>query len=116
MKYGEEGLEGCAFPTYLPEEMGVREGYFDAGISRREHAALTIRVPDSGDERIDAMIRQANRRDAAVAAMQGALANASNKEWEEKAETIHELAEAVAVSSVLFADALIAKLEESRNG
>lgn len=80
--------------------------------SAREHAAIALRIPNSGDEQLDAMIRQANRRDAAVAAMQGFLANASNKEWEEQAQTIQELADAMSFAAVLFADALLARLEE----
>lgn len=35
MKVGND----CAFPAYLHEEMGVREGYFDAGMSKREYFA-----------------------------------------------------------------------------
>lgn len=110
MKYGEYGIDGCAFPALLPEEMGVREGYFNAGMTKREHAAITMRVPNSGDEHIDAMIRQANRRDAAVAAMQGQLAAQGPEvgEWFESA--FPELARV----SVALADALLARLEESK--
>ena len=35
MKVGND----CAFPSYMHEEMGVREGYFDAGMSKREYFA-----------------------------------------------------------------------------
>lgn len=104
MKYGEHGLDGCAFPALLPEEMGVREGYFDAGMTKREHAAITLRIPKSGDEQLDAMIRQANRRDAAVAAMQGLLAKGDFRY------------DAIVSDSVDIADALLAKLEEPSNG
>lgn len=45
------------------------------GMTIRERAAIELRVPDSGDALIDNMIRNANRRDAAMAAMQGMLAN-----------------------------------------
>lgn len=44
-------------------------------LNKREHAAILLRVPKSGDDEIDAMIREANRRDAAVAAMQGLLSD-----------------------------------------
>jgi hypothetical protein len=50
------------------------------------------------------------REYAAVAAMQGLLANPSVQSWDEKAETPHELAEACAVQSVMMADALIEEL------
>lgn len=102
MQYGKFGLANCAFPALLPEEMGVREGYFDAGMTKREHAAITLRVPNSGDEQLDAMIRQANRRDAAVAAMQGLLTAGHGEEVE------------IACDAVRYADALLARLEESK--
>lgn len=108
MKYSEPGLDGCAFPALLPEEMGVREGYFDAGMTKREHAAITLRVPNSGDEELDAMIRQANRRDAAVAAMQGLMPKYI-KCWTEGYDD-----EYFAMDCVRIADALIARLEEKQ--
>lgn len=111
MKYGEEGLDGCVFPAYLPEEMGVREGYFDAGMTKREHAAISLRIPNSGDEQLDAMLRQANRRDAAVAAMQGICAAYQNRCVIDKND-----AEAWAEEAIFIADALITKLEESNDG
>jgi len=73
------------------------------GMTLREHAAITLRVPNSGDDQLDAMIRQANRRDAAVAAMQGMSMNASIDD-----------ATALAECAVAFADALLARLEESK--
>jgi hypothetical protein len=86
--------------------MGIREGYFDAGMTKREHAAITLRAPNSGDEQLDAMIRQSNRRDAAVAAMQGLLGSPDYP---------HGF-EALADDAVRQADALLARLEESNNG
>ena len=107
MKYGEQGLDGCAFPALLPEEMGIREGYFDAGMTKREHAAISLRIPNSGDEQLDAMIRQANRRDAAVAAMQGICAS-----YQHRVLYNDNDADRWAEESVHIADALIARLEE----
>lgn len=109
MKYGEQGLDGCAFPALLPEEMGIREGYFDAGMTKREHATLTLRIPNSGDEQLDAMIRQANRRDAAVAAMQGLIPRYKGNGSFDDAGAEH-----LAEQCVLLSDALIAKLEEGK--
>lgn len=43
-----------------------------SGMNLREYAAIHLGVPDSGDAELDAMIRKANRRDFAKAAM-GAL-------------------------------------------
>lgn len=72
------------------------------GMTVREHAAITLRVPDSGDEQLDAMIRQANRREAAVAAMQGLLTAGHGEEVE------------IACDAVRYADALLARLEEKQ--
>jgi hypothetical protein len=115
MKY--DTTNECAFPCHQPEEMGIREGYFSGGMSLRQFAAIQLRVPDSGDEQIDAMIRKANRRDFAGQAMAGLLANPSVQSlvawecaWDEKAETPRELAEACALQSVIMADALIEEL------
>ncbi len=41
------------------------------GFTKREHAAIALRVPESGDPDLDAMIRTAQRRDLAAMAMQG---------------------------------------------
>ena len=40
-----------------------------AGISAREHAAIHLRVPMSGNAWLDAMITEARRWDAAIAAL-----------------------------------------------
>lgn len=43
------------------------------GMSKRFYAAIKLRVPVSGEDWLDNMIIYANRRDAALAAMQGLL-------------------------------------------
>lgn len=73
------------------------------GISVREHAAITLRVPNSGDDQLDAMIRQANRRDAAVAAMQGMIIRGEDD------------GPYAADCAIRYADALLARMEESNN-
>lgn len=54
---------------YTCDASGALAGTFvkSAGLTKREYAAIHLRVPDSGDEVIDAMIRKAQRRDVAVA-------------------------------------------------
>jgi len=69
------------------------------GLTAREHAAITLRVPDSGQEWLDDMIREARRWDAAQAAMQGILASPDGGE-----NTPESLARcAVADTDALFA-------------
>lgn len=48
-------------------------GWFAAGLTASEHAAIHLRVPMSGNPWLDAMITEARRWDAAQAAMQGAI-------------------------------------------
>lgn len=48
------------------------------GFSKREYAAIQLRVPDSGVEWLDDMIRRANRREIANRVMQGILVDPQN--------------------------------------
>ena len=48
------------------------------GFSKREYAAIKLRVPDSGKEWLDDMIRRANRREIANRVMQGVLVDPQN--------------------------------------
>lgn len=45
------------------------------GLSAREYAAIKLRVPDSGTEWLDAMIRKSLRDDFAAKAVQGMLSD-----------------------------------------
>ncbi|HET6890493.1 MAG TPA: hypothetical protein VFH31_05275 [Pyrinomonadaceae bacterium] len=51
------------------------------GLTLRQHAAIAMRVPMSGDPELDAMIREARRLDMATAAMQGPGTASDNAEW-----------------------------------
>lgn len=55
-----------AFP--VSEEAVIRNLM---GLSAREYAAIKLRVPDSGTEWLDAMIRKSLRDELAAKAMQG---------------------------------------------
>lgn len=72
------------------------------GLTIREHAAISLRVPDSGDPELDAMIRKARRWDMATAAMQGFAANPSCSANGERHAT----------EAVQWADALLASLDQ----
>lgn len=71
---------GPAFPV-----MGKRwhpDGGFHevqhGGMTLRQYAAIHLRVPNSGDDWLDDMIREAQRNDFAAKAMQGVLSNSDN--------------------------------------
>ena len=49
-------------------------GRLESGMSVRQYAAIKLRVPDSGDDWLDDMIRSSLRDELAAKAMQGMLA------------------------------------------
>ena len=80
--------------------------YNEVGLTKRELAAIELRVPMSGDDQIDAMIRVANRRDAAAMAMQGLCTHVAPN------YTTGECNAAIVDRAVVLADALIAELNK----
>jgi hypothetical protein len=65
---------GPAFPMgYHPE--GNNADHF--GMTLRQYAAIRLRVPDSGTDWLDDMIRKSNRDYFAAAALQGNLSSQS---------------------------------------
>lgn len=59
-------IEKSAFPgdDFFDDDKQV--GWPNRGLSKREYAAIHLRVPDSGDPQIDAMITKALKRDLAM--------------------------------------------------
>jgi hypothetical protein len=77
------------------------------GLTKREHACIALRVPETGDAELDALIRTAQRRDVAAMAMQGMMLYRTEYG---QAPSEDELAR----WSVSQADALLAALDASR--
>lgn len=73
----------------------------DPGLTKREYAALLLRVPDSGDPEIDKMIRRARRMDIATMLYAYHSPNDSGWAWRSAEELLDEDAKS--------ADALIAE-------
>ncbi len=82
-------------PVYTTEE----------GITIRQHASLTLRVPMSGDPELDAMIREARRLDMATAALQALIAATENGDLSH----IHG-----ATDAIRYADALLAASDSKK--
>lgn len=103
-------LEGAYFPSpegpYNPDT-GCTGWAASFGISVKAQAAIILRIPESGDPDLDAMIRKAQRRDLAAIAMQGILANPA---WD-GVSFANSAAEAVRAS-----DALLAALAQPKQG
>jgi hypothetical protein len=78
--------------------------YSVGGLTKRERAAIDLRVPMSGDDDIDAMIRAANRKDFAAMAMQGYIAGQYAGSYDTAT---------IAKMSATKADALLAELERT---
>ncbi len=104
-----------AYPFTPNQQMKLDDGtwdqntdYGEPGFTKLEHACIDLRIPASGDAELDALIAQAQRRDAAVKAMQGmyAATRRNNKDgsmsWPNEA--------ACAALSRTQADALLAEL------
>ena len=72
-------------------------------------AAIRLRIPASGDPKLDAMIREARRLDVATAAMQGLA-----ESFEKTNERRDVIALALSVRSFDIADALLAHREKER--
>lgn len=93
-------LNNPAMPYYGANIQNTRPG-----MTVRQHAANTLRVPMSGDAELDAMIHAARRLDMATAAMQGLIASSGE----------NDINEALASAfSVRCADVLLAASEPKK--
>lgn len=78
------------------------------GLTERQYAAIELRVPDSGDEWLDDMIRAAQRDHFAAKAMQGYIIAARLNGW---AEPNDYQAKQAAANAYMVADAMLAARE-----
>ncbi|MFJ5538585.1 hypothetical protein [Vreelandella titanicae] len=85
---------------------------FNRGLTKRERACIDLRIPESGDAELDALIEKARRKEMAAKAMQGILANPTGNQEPEGAEP-ESVIEIVVLVSTRFADALLAELERT---
>lgn len=89
---GTRETGGPAFPR--PMSVNPNNGevdYGDNGMSLRVYAAIELRVPDSGVDWLDAMIRRAERHEFAGMVLQGMLAYQAD--WEGMEEWAYERAD-----------------------
>jgi hypothetical protein len=91
---------GQAFPCNASDAWG---GPTD-GMTLRQYAAIKLRVPDSGTDWLDDMIREGRRMDYAGQALAGLLANPNlNVHQHENPQ------KEIATGAYIFADAMIAE-------
>jgi len=85
------------------------------GLSAREITAIELRIPQSGREWIDDMIRKANRDELAAKAMQAIVAKTPlQADWLDDPETTahrKQTMECVSRGAYLYSDAMLAARE-----
>lgn len=87
-------MSGYAFPA--PYGASIND---EAGLTKRELACIELRIPKTGDAELDALIAEAQRRDAAVGLMATIVASGENSLLSDDASV-----------TLVAADALLAEL------
>ena len=99
-------LNDSAFPVPLnPGSSYQGHGPAD-GFTKRERACIDLRIPESGDAELDALIRKAQRQEFAAKSAQAMLANQSTIDVFGGYNEISD-------ESLFHADALISALERT---
>lgn len=96
---------GNAFPAMYPNA-------HNTGMSLRQYAAITLRVPNSGTDWLDAMIRESLRGELAAKAMQGFLTGL----MADGTACTKKDVPAVADSAYMMADAMLTARKEAADG
>lgn len=91
----------------MPKDRALNESYKN-GLTKLEFACIELRIPDTGDDELNELIAQAQRRDLAAKALQGILAYPHGGPHE-----AIEIQENIAIMAVKYADAILAELESS---
>ena len=87
---------GPAFPSN--RDMRYEQEFdHEGGMTLRQYAAIKLRVPNSGTDWLDEMIRTSLRDDLAAKAMQGVAGSYCERGWDQKdlAGQAYELADAM---------------------
>lgn len=81
---------GVAFPTgnFEYDRQNNVLPYQEPGITLRQYAAIKLRIPDSGSDWLDAMIKKSLRDGFAGQAMQGLLSESSVRASKEEFATV----------------------------
>jgi hypothetical protein len=82
---------GPAYPTR--QENGCNSG--EPGMTLRQYASIKLKVPDSGTDWLDDMIRKSLRDDLAGKAMQEFCTNRSSVLYREAADEAYQMADAM---------------------
>jgi hypothetical protein len=84
---------GYAFPSIVSDPAFLR---WEPGVTLRQYAAIKLRVPESGTDWLDDMIRKSNRDYFAAAALQGMLSdNRINDSCENLSDLSYKCADAM---------------------
>lgn len=83
---------GPAFPTSFSKDYPTE---IVGGMTLREYAAIKLRVPDSGTDWLDEMIRKSVRDEFAAKAMQSLLVADGTIDFDFRAKETYEMADAM---------------------
>lgn len=83
---------GPAFPTSFSKDYPTE---IVGGMTLREYAAIKLRVPDSGTDWLDEMIRKSVRDEFAAKAMQSLLVADGTIDFDFRAKEAYEMADAM---------------------
>jgi hypothetical protein len=83
---------GPAFPSAVLFDQAIVDS---KGMTLRQYAAIKLRVPDSGTDWLDEMIRKSNRDYFAAAALQGITADGGGASWDDDAKNAFKAADAM---------------------
>lgn len=100
-------------PAFARSGGGIKNN--QDGMTLREYAAIKLKVPDSGDEELDAMIRKSRRQELAGLAMQGIISEYSGYAKVVAKEGFEITNIGVARNARVIADALIAELDKGED-
>lgn len=92
--------------THDPANPVKNDCEFHPGLSAREYAAIKLRVPDSGTEWLDAMIRKSLRDDFAAKLMQSFVATPDEID-RSPGETFFDVMDDLSESAYQSADAML---------
>lgn len=104
----KELLNALAAPVMLRSQQHNDAVYHftDGGLTKREYAAIHLKVPRSGNEELDTMIRESQRFELAKAATQGLV-----KSWSVPCGPCKAIDDMSRTASTM-ADAMLARMEE----
>lgn len=98
--------------SYMDGSLKITTNHY--GLTKREHACISLLIPETGDAELDALITKARREKHAAMALQGMLANLDGLYKEHLGNGVHvRNMDSLADASIKQGDSLIKGLDAS---